>query len=64
MSTALVHRPTEYSALSSQRAIQTPPAEWIADRLLEARATRDRYGARVLDCLLDRALGLTEGDAP
>ncbi|MFH9137456.1 hypothetical protein [Streptomyces sp. NPDC017524] len=65
MSTALVHRPTENAALKFvQYNVQTPPVETLADLLIEAREAGDRYGARLLDCLLDRALGLATGEAP
>ncbi|MFB7555320.1 hypothetical protein [Streptomyces brevispora] len=63
MGTAIVNRPTEAAALgavSSQRRIQTPPSvNRLADLLIVARATGDRYGAQLFGCLLDRALGST-----
>lgn len=63
MSTALVHRPTENMALKSvQYNVQTPPAVVLADLLIEAREMGDRYGARILDCMLDRALGVVPQD--
>ncbi|MFH9225929.1 hypothetical protein [Streptomyces lydicus] len=34
------------------------PTPVIADRLIVARATGDRYGIRLFDAMLDRALGL------
>ncbi|NUV90008.1 hypothetical protein G6W61_28005 [Streptomyces sp. KAI-26] len=64
MSTALVHRPTENAALRSvPHNVRTPPAVVLADLLIEARHAGDRYGAHILDCMLDRALGLTAGEA-
>ncbi|MFD3640704.1 hypothetical protein [Streptomyces griseus] len=64
MNTALVHRPTEHAALKSvPYNVQTPPAVVLADLLVEARHAGDRYGARILDCMLDRALGLTAGSS-
>lgn len=57
--TALVRRPTEGAAITaaSRSARPAPSAGRLADLLTAARATNDRYGARLFDCLLDRALG-------
>lgn len=56
-----VRRPTEDAALGallSQRESQMLPSpDRLADLLIEAREMGDRYGARLLDCMLDRALG-------
>ena len=49
-------RPTERAALLSLKARPLPPAEVVADRLIVARATDDRYGARHFSALLDRIL--------
>lgn len=49
-------RPTERAALKSQGPV-LPPAERVADLLIVARATDDRYGARHFSNLLDRVLG-------
>lgn len=61
MGTAIVNRPTEAAALgavSSQRVPHLPSSPTLlADLLIEAREKGDRYGARLLDCMLDRALG-------
>lgn len=48
-------RPTERAALRCSRA-PLPPAERVADLLIVARATDDRYGARHFSSLLDRIL--------
>ncbi|KOG76952.1 MULTISPECIES: hypothetical protein [Streptomyces] len=63
MSTALVHRPTEHAALGSVRPKARLSADRLADALIEAQYAGDQYGARILDCMLDRALGLTAGKA-
>ncbi|GGK14524.1 hypothetical protein GCM10011583_53110 [Streptomyces camponoticapitis] len=57
MSTAIVSRPTERAALSSP-ARPLPPVSRVADLLIVARATGDRYGARHFSSMLDRLLGL------
>lgn len=48
-------RPTERAALAS-RTRPLPSAGLVADRLIVARATDDRYGARYFSALLDRIL--------
>lgn len=48
-------RPTERAALRCRGPV-LPPAELVADRLIVARATNDRYGARHFSNLLDRVL--------
>ena len=53
---ALVHRPTEYAAVMGIKRQPLPPAEVVVDRLIVARATDDRYGARLFSNLLDRIL--------
>lgn len=53
---ALVHRPTDYAAVTGLKARPLPPAEVVVDRLIVARATCDRYGARHFSALLDRIL--------
>lgn len=57
---ALVHRPTEYAAVTGLKSRRLPSADRVADLLIVARATDDRYGARHFSALLDRILG-TEG---
>ncbi|MEU1908129.1 hypothetical protein [Streptomyces hygroscopicus] len=57
--TAMVRRPTEGAALE---AVARPgqakvSPERLADLLVEARWHGDRYGARLLSCRLDRAMG-------
>lgn len=52
---AQVRRPTEQAANLTDRP--TPPAIRIADLLIVARATGDRYGEVLFDHMLDRALG-------
>lgn len=52
---AEVRRPTEKAADLTDRP--TPPAIRIADLLIVARATGDRYGELLFDRMLDRALG-------
>lgn len=54
---ALVHRPTEYAAVKGLKDRPLPPADRVADLLIVARATDDRYGARLFSALLDRILG-------
>ncbi|MGW1399302.1 hypothetical protein ACWCRF_11640 [Streptomyces sp. NPDC002405] len=56
MSTALVHRPTEHAAVRNCNRVPLPPADLVADLLIVARATDDRYGARHFSALLDRIL--------
>jgi hypothetical protein len=52
-----VPRPTEGAALNRcPNTPSVPPAARLADLLIAARATGDRYGARHFDHLLDRAL--------
>lgn len=57
---AHVRRPTENAAVDAASRSARPgvSAERLADLLVEARWHGDRYGARLLDCLLDRATGL------
>lgn len=54
-----IPRPTEEAAVNAVTR-SLPPLGRIADLLIAARATNDRYGARIFDCLLDRALGVTD----
>lgn len=56
MTTSTVSRPTETAALRSYRPAPLPPVERVADLLIAARATDDRYGARLFSNLLDRIL--------
>jgi hypothetical protein len=53
-----IPRPTEDAAIGaasrSPRAL--PPVVVLADLLIAARATGDRYGARHFDSMLDRKL--------
>jgi hypothetical protein len=56
VSTSTIARPTENAALRSYRPAPLPPAEVVVDRLIAARATDDRYGARYFSNLLDRIL--------
>lgn len=49
-------RPTERAVMRSRRTAPLPPAELVIDRLIVARATDDRYGARHFSNLLDRIL--------
>ncbi|MFD4551686.1 hypothetical protein [Streptomyces sp. NPDC058466] len=49
-------RPTEDAVMRSHRRAPLPPATVVADRLIVARATDDRYGARHFSALLDRIL--------
>ena len=51
-----VRRPTEDHALN-RAPRPLPPLAQTADRLIAARATGDRYGARHFSALLDRILG-------
>ena len=52
---AEVRRPTEKAANLTDRRI--PPAIRIADLLIVARATGDRYGEVLFDRMLERAIG-------
>lgn len=52
----LVHRPTENAAVGRCGSRPLPPADQVADLLLVARATDDRYGARHFSALLTRVL--------
>lgn len=52
---AVVRRPTEDAANLDPRPL--PPVGLLVDLLIVARATGDRYGARLFDYQLDRALG-------
>lgn len=56
-----VRRPTENAAIGAvpQPSLPVVSAERLADLLVEARWHGDRYGARLLDCLLDRETGGT-----
>lgn len=58
MSASTISRPTEYAAVRGLKERPLPPAERVADLLIVARATDDRYGARMFSALLDRILGL------
>jgi hypothetical protein len=51
----LASRPTERAALVAPRR-PLPSAERVADLLIVARATDDRFGARHFSSLLDRIL--------
>lgn len=51
-----IPRPTEGAALRTVRSAQVSP-ERVADLLIVARATGDRYGEVLFDHILDRALG-------
>lgn len=42
--------------MRSYRPAPLPPVERVVDRLIAARATDDRYGARLFSNLLDRIL--------
>ncbi|MFE7648657.1 hypothetical protein [Streptomyces phaeoluteigriseus] len=53
---ALVRRPTEDAAVNGLKRPVLPPADLVADALIVARATDDRYGARHFSNLLDRIL--------
>jgi hypothetical protein len=53
--TAQVRRPTEDAALRNTTRARVSPAR-VADLLIVARATSDRYGEVLFDHLLDRAL--------
>lgn len=52
----LVRRPTEDAAVGRCKSQPLPPADQVADLLIVARATDDRYGARHFSALLDRIL--------
>ncbi|MFG2596691.1 hypothetical protein [Streptomyces sp. NPDC048462] len=54
---AVVNRPTEAAALRSMTSHPVPPVGRVADLLIVARATNDRYGEQLFSCLLDRAMG-------
>lgn len=54
--TAIVRRPTEDAALRNIHTRRLSPAR-VADLLIVARATGDRYGEVLFDHLLDRTLG-------
>lgn len=56
MSASTISRPTENAAVGLCKRNPFPPAELVADRLIVARATDDRYGARYFSNLLDRIL--------
>ncbi|MCX4592356.1 hypothetical protein OG819_22265 [Streptomyces sp. NBC_01549] len=56
MSASTIARPTEDAAMRIYRPTPLPSAELVADRLIAARATDDRYGARHFSALLDRIL--------
>ncbi|HEY9372198.1 hypothetical protein [Streptomyces sp.] len=57
MRSSTIARPTENAAVfNGTPARPLPPAEVVADRLIVARATCDRYGARHFSALLDRIL--------
>ncbi|MFB6567355.1 hypothetical protein [Streptomyces noursei] len=53
-----IHRPTENAAIGNAGQPKLPPTAVIADRLIAARATGDRYGVRLFGAMLDRAMGL------
>jgi hypothetical protein len=53
-----VRRPTEDAALRNTRPARVSPAR-VADLLIVARATSDRYGEVLFDHILDRTLGGT-----
>ncbi|WNI15235.1 hypothetical protein [Actinacidiphila sp. ITFR-21] len=53
---AVVRRPTEDAAVDKVTARRLSPAR-VADLLIVARATGDRYGALLFDKMLDRAMG-------
>lgn len=54
--TAMVHRPTEDAALGNVRPVRVS-VDRVADLLIVARATGDRYGEVLFDHMLDRAMG-------
>ena len=54
--TAMVNRPTERAAMTNRKGRRLSP-ERVADLLIIARATGDRYGEVLFDHLLDRAMG-------
>ncbi|WP_405994069.1 hypothetical protein [Streptomyces sp. NBC_00986] len=54
MSASTIARPTENAAMRAYRRAPLPPVELVADLLIVARATDDRYGARHFSALLDR----------
>lgn len=53
---AVVSRPTERVALRNAKAARVSPQR-VADLLIIARATGDRYGEVLFDHILDRVLG-------
>jgi len=53
--TAIVRRPTEAAADLTPRPLL--PVSMLLDLHLTAVARRDRYGARLFLCQIDRALG-------
>ncbi|MFD3521653.1 hypothetical protein [Streptomyces sp. NPDC058653] len=55
---AHVSRPTENAAVFGNSSLTLPSPERLADLLIVARATNDRYGARHFSSMLDRLLGL------
>lgn len=52
---AMVRRPTEDAANLTDRPL--PPVARLANLRIAARATGDRYGARLFDHQLTRAMG-------
>ncbi|MEV4043115.1 hypothetical protein [Streptomyces sp. NPDC049744] len=56
MSAYNIRRPTEDAAMRTLGSRTLPPADLVADALIVARATDDRYGARHFSNLLDRIL--------
>lgn len=56
-----VRRPTENAAIGAASRSERPKVspQRLADLLVEASWHGDRYGARLLGCLLDRAMGGT-----
>lgn len=57
MKSSTIARPTENAVVFTDLGTRPlPPAEVVADRLIVARATDDRYGARHFSALLDRIL--------
>lgn len=56
MSASTIARPTEDAAMRIYQRPTPPSAERVADLLIVARATDDRYGARYFSAPLDRIL--------
>ncbi|WP_328746361.1 hypothetical protein OHT57_12600 [Streptomyces sp. NBC_00285] len=56
MSATTIRRPTEDAAMRVCGPAELPSADRVADLLIVARATDDRYGARHFSALLDRIL--------